>query len=325
MYFVGYSLLYLFVLFTGLNNTFTYILPFIVIVTAYSDIKFSVLVSAVALLINIAHVIYLAINQKFDAEAIANTEILLVVIFIVGLFAAMASNTLNKIAGDKVSEIRNKESKNNQLMQNILASADVVRKQSEEIKTDTDVLYDNSSSVETAMAQISNGSNETAEAIQHQIESTTAIQNHIDTVKGASEGILENVSSTSKSVENGRINVNSLVSSMEQSRQAGSVVSEEMQSLVEQIQSMEDILALINQITRKTALLSLNASIEAARAGKPEEAFPWLRERFHLLQTRLPRRHRVSLPLLTTLPTESPRQRMQPNSSYNAQGNRNNW
>ena len=60
---------------------------------------------------------------------------------------------------------------------------------------------------------------------------------------------------------------------MEQSRQAGSLVSEEMHSLIEQIKSMEDILALINQITKKTALLSLNASIEAARAGEAGRGF----------------------------------------------------
>ncbi len=273
IYLVGYSILYVFVLFTGLNNTFTYILPFIVIIATYSDIKYSLFASATALVINIAHIIYLATRNKFDAEAITNTEILLAVIFIVGLFSAMASKTLSKISADKVAEIQAQENRNRQLVQHILESANVIQEQSEEIKTGTDTLYDNSSAVEMAMAEVSNGSTETAEAIQEQIESTTAIQNHIDMVKDASEGILSNVNSTASSVETGRISVDSLVSSMEQSRQAGSLVSEEMHSLIEQIKSMEDILALINQITKKTALLSLNASIEAARAGEAGRGF----------------------------------------------------
>lgn len=273
IYLVGYSILYVFVLFTGLNNTFTYILPFIVIIAIYSDIKYSLFASATALVINIVHIIYLATRNKFDAEAITNTEILLAVIFIVGLFSAMASKTLSKISADKVAEIQAQENRNRQLVQHILESANVIQEQSEEIKTGTDTLYDNSSAVEMAMAEVSNGSTETAEAIQEQIESTTAIQNHIDMVKDASEGILSNVNSTASSVETGRISVDSLVSSMEQSRQAGSLVSEEMHSLIEQIKSMEDILALINQITKKTALLSLNASIEAARAGEAGRGF----------------------------------------------------
>ncbi|MGN0385488.1 MAG: methyl-accepting chemotaxis protein [Lachnospiraceae bacterium] len=273
VYLVGYSILYVFVLFTGLDNTFTYIIPFIVIIAAYSDIRFSIMASAGALIINIVHVIYLAMSNKFDAQTIANTEILLVVIFIVGLFSAMASQTISKISADKVAEIQAQENRNRQLVQHILESADIIKEQSEEIKTGTDTLYDNSSAVEMAMAEVSNGSTETAEAIQEQIESTTAIQNHIDMVKDASEEILSNVNSTVSSVETGRISVDGLVSSVEQSKQAGSLVSEEMHSLIEQIKSMEDILALINQITKKTALLSLNASIEAARAGEAGRGF----------------------------------------------------
>ena len=273
IYLVGYSILYVFVLFTGMDNTFTYILPFLVIIATYSDMKYSISASAADLIINVAYVVYQAIQNKLDTAAITNTEIKIAVIAIVGLFSAMASNTLNKISNAKVSEIAMQESRNRMLMEQILASAGVIQEQSEEIKSGTDILYDNSNAVEMAMAEVSNGSTETAEAIQAQIESTTAIQNHIEAVKNASCEILSNVTLTVNSVETGRMSVESLVSSMEQSKPAGSLVSEEMHALVEQIKSMEDILALINQITKKTALLSLNASIEAARAGEAGRGF----------------------------------------------------
>ena len=273
IYLVGYSILYVFVLFTGMDNTFTYILPFLVIIATYSDMKYSISASVVALVINVAYVVYQAIQNKLDTAAITNTEIKIAVIAIVGLFSAMASNTLSKISKEKVSEIAMQESRNHMLMEQILASAGVIQEQGEEIKSGTDILYDNSNAVEMSMAEVSNGSTETAEAIQAQIESTTAIQNHIEMVKNASCEILSNVTLTVNSVETGRASVESLVSSMEQSKQAGSLVSEEMHALVEQIKSMEDILALINQITKKTALLSLNASIEAARAGEAGRGF----------------------------------------------------
>ena len=273
IYLVGYSILYVFVLFTGMDNTFTYILPFLVIIATYSDMKYSISASVVALVINVAYVVYQAIQNKLDTAAITNTEIKIAVIAIVGLFSAMASNTLSKISKEKVSEIAMQESRNHMLMEQVLASVGVIQEQGEEIKSGTDILYDNSNAVEMAMAEVSNGSTETAEAIQAQIESTTAIQNHIEMVKNASCEILSNVTLTVSSVETGRMSVESLVSSMEQSKQAGSLVSEEMHALVEQIKSMEDILALINQITKKTALLSLNASIEAARAGEAGRGF----------------------------------------------------
>ena len=273
IYLVGYSILYVFVLFTGMDNTFTYILPFLVIIATYSDMKYSISASVVALVINVAYVVYQAIQNKLDTAAITNTEIKIAVIAIVGLFSAMASNTLSKISKEKVSEIAMQESRNHMLMEQVLASVGVIQEQGEEIKSGTDILYDNSNAVEMSMAEVSNGSTETAEAIQAQIESTTAIQNHIEMVKNASCEILSNVTLTVNSVETGRASVESLVSSMEQSKQAGSLVSEEMHALVEQIKSMEDILALINQITKKTALLSLNASIEAARAGEAGRGF----------------------------------------------------
>ena len=273
VYLVGYNILYIFVLFTGLENTFTYIIPFLVIMAVYSDMVYGIIASAIALVSNVAYVVYLVLQGDFSTKDLTNTEIKLAVILIVGIFSAMVSNTLKKIAQSKIDEIAEKEEKNEKLMEQIMNSANTIKQQSEEIKSGTDTLYENSEAVESAMAEVSNGSTETAEAIQEQIQSTNEIQNNISVVKDASGDILANVTATADAVETGRVSVDNLVASMEESRQAGNAVSTEMTALLEQVKNTEDILELINSITQQTALLSLNASIEAARAGEAGRGF----------------------------------------------------
>ena len=278
VYLIGYNILYIFVLFTGLDNTFTYIIPFLVIMAVYSDMVYSIIASAIALVSNVAYVVYLVLQGDFTKTDLTNTdltntEIKLAVILIVGIFSAMVSNTLKKIAQSKIDEIAEKEEKNEKLMEQIMNSANTIKQQSEEIKSGTDTLYENSEAVESAMAEVSNGSTETAEAIQEQIQSTNEIQNNISVVKDASGDILANVTATADAVETGRVSVDNLVASMEESRQAGNAVSTEMTALLEQVKNTEDILELINSITQQTALLSLNASIEAARAGEAGRGF----------------------------------------------------
>lgn len=273
VYLIGYNILYIFVLFTGMDNTFTYIIPFLVIMAVYSDMVYSIIASAIALVSNVAYVVYLVLQGNFSKTDLTNTEIKLAVILIVGIFSAMVSNTLKKIAQSKIDEIAEKEEKNAKLMEQIMNSANTIKQQSEEIKSGTDTLYENSEAVESAMAEVSNGSTETAEAIQEQIQSTNEIQNNISVVKDASGDILANVTATADAVETGRVSVDNLVASMEESRQAGNAVSTEMTALLEQVKNTEDILELINSITQQTALLSLNASIEAARAGEAGRGF----------------------------------------------------
>ncbi len=269
----GYMIMYVYVLFTGVRNTFCYVIPFLVIIAVYSNKVYSILAASLSTGINIVYIIYTALTVGYSVSETAEMEIQLAAVLFVGLFSVMSSQTLSKIGNLKVDEVKEQEAKNEKLMTQILESANVIREKSAEIKQNADTLYETSSAIEVAMEEVSNGSSETAESIQGQIESTTTIQSYVDNVKQVSGNILEDISGASACIENGRTSFNGLVSSMEESKRAGVSASEEMQALNELVNNMGEIISLISNITKKTSLLALNASIEAARAGEAGKGF----------------------------------------------------
>jgi methyl-accepting chemotaxis protein len=120
----------------------------------------------------------------------------------------------------------------------------------------------------------------TAAAIQLQASSkqmastATETSAQATTVASAAEEASGNVQTVAAATEELAMSVNEIANQMERSRSVADRANSEavhttdlMRKLSENVVSISEIVALINDIATQTNLLALNATIEAARAG----------------------------------------------------------
>lgn len=124
-----------------------------------------------------------------------------------------------------------------------------------------------------AMDEVRQGSNETAQSIQSQLSMTEKIQGRIEEVSQTSTMIGNSVAETKTAVGKGADNMENLEKQVEQLEQAGGHALQRLNELDEYTKQMQSITELINSVADQTGLLSLNASIEASRAGEAGRGF----------------------------------------------------
>jgi len=151
---------------------------------------------------------------------------------------------------------------------------------SDEVKESTDKVLFHSQKTESVATQISDavsdlalGSDEQARNLQSTAFSMNNIAQSIDDIANNSNQSYQSSTKASKLVQNGAIIVKEQDKKMIETNHAVGQVSEIIYSLHEKTDEIGRIIEVIQNVTKQTNLLALNAAIEAARAGEQGKGF----------------------------------------------------
>lgn len=271
---IGYGIFYTFVVFTTVSVlAFTYALPMYMVLTLFSDVKFCSMIAGSCLLVNIANVVYHVVTGGAGTETMADYEIQLCLMILVGVFLCLCTGVLSKTNRKKMEEI-NKEKENvSNLLNHVMGISGQMSEGIVNVTSQMQELGNSVSETRNAMQEVSAGTNETAESIQNQLGKTEDIQKHIEQMAGIMKTIADNMDQATKNVQNGKNNINTLLAQVSASENAGNEVVQDMKALEEYTSNMQSIIDLITSVASQTSLLALNASIEAARAGEAGKGF----------------------------------------------------
>lgn len=274
IFLVGFGILYAYVLFTTTNQlTFTYVMPMMLAVIMYNSIKLSLLSGITAVVLNVGEVVYRAVTRGLGIEETATAEIQILILVFVMAYSIVANRMANLSSKEKMENLKKEKENTAKLLDRIMNLSGSITEGIFDVQGQMEKLGDSVFKTLNAMEEVSTGCTDTAESVQQQMLKTEEIQNHVADVENAAHAIGSHVNATQNVIRKGSGDIHSMIEQVRVSKESGSQVMTELSSLNEYTRQMNSIVELINNVAEQTALLSLNASIEAARAGDAGRGF----------------------------------------------------
>lgn len=270
----GYSIFYIFVIFTTTNVTaFTFAIPLYIVITLYSDLKYCIVLSTGGFLVNLIYAIYQAVTVGIASEDMPTYEIRVILMLIVAVFLCMSTDVMSKINRMKMGELSQEKDNVSRLLNSVMTTSEEMSNGIIDVQEQMSMLGGAVTETKNAMEEVSSGANDAAEAIQNQLGQTEEIQRHIEAVEAVSRSIGDSMEQAKRDVLDGKNSLKMLLEQVESSERAGNEVVADIGELEAYMKNMQSIIELITNVATQTSLLSLNASIEAARAGEAGRGF----------------------------------------------------
>ncbi|MCR5323247.1 MAG: hypothetical protein K6E85_08260 [Lachnospiraceae bacterium] len=273
IYVVGYTVLYMFALLTGRTTTYVYLLPMMFVFMLTSDVKLMTIVDCMAVVANIISVVVNYMSTEDKSGFLADAEIQVLVILVCAIFAIVTVKFIKNTNERKLKDAEESSARISDMMEQISSMVDEAKTRLEVSDNHAKDVDNNISACEEAMSELVKGAEMVANTSESQLVATREMFSTIEELQQIAVRSANDMESVSSDINTCIGAKDSLVAGISSVNEKAISVEERARKLSATAQTMNDIIEMINEVASQTQLLSLNASIEAARAGDAGRGF----------------------------------------------------
>ena len=262
--------------YSGLDGGYTSGFLFSFLFIIYMDKKFMIYTGAMCLIPNIIIISIMAVRKKMMSGKDLNIEIFLEHAFTCILYVALIafiSFFVIGIVNDKIKEINKAKEENEKLLNNALEIAKKVKANADESNKFMEELDKATDSSLEIYEQMARGNMENAHSVDIQTEMTSNIVTLVDKVKDNTTTAMKTTNSSLNGLDKSTASMVILKNKSTDINKFNQEVIDKINTFVEKVRNVYKVTEGINEISEETNLLSLNASIESARAGEVGKGF----------------------------------------------------